>query len=181
MTQKAAMLEAGYSPSYADTKSTQFFSREVIQEEINRRRQDALRKSKVNEDWIVQRLVAIAEASPGNLIAFDADGLPIIDYSKLTPELKQAIGGLDIKHGTEGRGKYARPKTEIKIRTESQLRALELLMKYKGMLTEKVEISGDEDIVERLRRGRQRAAVSGSSEPQSSGTEVGTSYEETTE
>lgn len=158
MSKKDCLLKAGFSESVARTDAKSVFNRDDVQAEIKRRQDMAGKRAEVNEDWVIERLKAIADASLGECIVFDENGYPDIDFSKMSSELQYALGGLKVRKYNKGRGEEAVPVTEFQPQLVDKLRALEMLAKYLGMFTDKIELSADDDLIERLHAGRARAA-----------------------
>ncbi len=151
-TKKQAMLDAGYSPSISSHRV--FEAPEVIGE-IKRRQHIMSTKAGVTGDWIIHRLMLIADAKLSDLIVEDEDGFSQIDMSRMTPALKTALSGFESdKFGDV---------TKIKIKTSDKLRALEMLARHLGMFNDKLELAGEISLEERLQAGRKRS--SGSDEP----------------
>lgn len=148
---------AGYSESLATTDAESIFNRPDVAAEIKKRTDNMMKRNEITEDWIVQRLMNIADASIGDLIEVDKDGNPSLDMSKLNPTLRNALAGFEIEKYMKGRGENAREATKIKVKMSDKIRALELLGKYFGMFKEKVQVSGDDSLIALLQRGRARA------------------------
>ncbi len=150
-SKKQAMLDAGYS----DPKSHSAFNSPEVIKEIERRQHIMSAKAGVTGDWIIQRLMLIADAKLSDLIVEDGDGFSQIDMSRMTPALKTALSGFESdKFGDV---------TKIKIKTSDKLKALEMLARHLGMFNDKLELAGEISLEERLQAGRKRS--SGNDEP----------------
>lgn len=158
LSKRQALIEAGYSPSTAQNPHC-VFSQEVVKEEIERRQRNLRDKAQVDANWIVRKLKAIAEANIGDIIEIDAsDGSLKIDWRNISPELREALGGIDISEYKEGRGKDRKPYTKIQIKQLDKLKALEMLGKYLGMFEDRVKVEGEVTLIEKLHAGRARIA-----------------------
>ncbi len=142
-TEHNACVAAGYSKT---SKSTQVFGRDDVKKEIVRRQKIMSTKSDVDASWIIERLKAIADAQLADIIVFDEEGIGRIDFTKLTPELRRALNGYQVK-----------PNGEMSIKVADQLRALEMLARHLGMFDDKLSVAGEMTLVERLQKGRERA------------------------
>lgn len=151
-----AMLDAGYSPSTSQSKHSTIFGDPKVIAEIERRQKIASTRSGVSLEWIVDRLKSIADANLGDLIDIAPDGSIRMDYEKLTPDLRRALSGVNIDEYTEGRGPDKKQVKRIKINLADKLRALELLMRHLGLSKEKIIVGVEDDLVERLQRGKNR-------------------------
>lgn len=156
MNKGKALKKAGFGDSEVNSPNM-VFSRPHVIEEIERRQQRLIKDNELTEKWIVDRLMTIADANFGDLIEYDDSGAPFINYSKMDRKMRVALAGMDIEQSTSGRGSAAKPVTKIKIRPADKLRALEMLMKYLGLGKDRMEISMDQELVNRLYRGRERA------------------------
>jgi phage terminase small subunit len=155
LTQREAMLAAGYSQSYAD-EAHKFFAQEKIREEIARRKKRLARRNDLDAEWVLQRLMKIADANLGDVLYINEEGDPEIDWNNLTPELRYALTGGKIRKYTKGRGPNAIPVTEFSPTFACKLKALELLMRHLGLFEDKVKLEGDKDLIDALKAGRSR-------------------------
>lgn len=156
-TKSDALRLAGFSEHTCKHETRQVFGREDVKNEIDRRSRNMVERAKVTEDWIIERLKRVADSSVGDLIELDGEGQPYFDWKKLTPDLKKALSDLDIHEYKEGRGPSARDVKKIKVAVQPQMKALELLGKYLGMWKEKVEVTGEDALINGLFEGRKRA------------------------
>lgn len=159
MTKKDSLIKAGFAESTAKTDAQYVFDKPEVKAEIKRRQDMAGKRAAINEDWIVERLRRIAEAELGDVLSFDEDGTPSFDMTKMTPEMRYALTGVKVRKYNKGRGPEAEPVVEITPQLADKLRALEMLAKYLGMFTEKIELTADDSLMEALRKGRKRAAA----------------------
>ena len=158
------MIKAGYTEGTARSTASDYFKRSRIRKELDRRMAEAVERNALSEDWIVQRLMAIADATLYDLfekdengeLVLDDEGLPHYVLNQMNSQLKRALNSFSIRKYMQGRGKDAKPVTEVKVTLQDQLRALEMLGKYLGMFKEKVEISGSEQMMERYNEARRR-------------------------
>ena len=159
LTKKAALLRAGYSESVASTDAKSVFDRDDVQEEIARRQVNLAKKANVDANWIVERLMSIADANLGDLIVIDDEGRASVDMALLTPDMRRALGEFTVDEYTKGRGPNAVPVTKMKIKTVDKLRALEMLGKHLNLFTDTIKIEGDADLINRLYAGRERVGA----------------------
>lgn len=87
------------------------------------------------------------------------DGKLTVDYSLLSDNTRKAISDISVEEYKSGRGAGAVPVTKVKVKMDDRLRALELLMRYKGMFKDRVEVSVEEGVLERLQKARNRVQV----------------------
>ncbi len=148
-----ALLEAGYA---THSSSFRIFNQPEVINEIKRRQHIMSAKAGVTGDWIIHRLMLIADAKLSDLIVEDGDGFSQIDMSRMTPALKTALSGFESdKFGDV---------TKIKIKTSDKLKALEMLARHLGMFNDKLELAGEISLEERLQAGRKRSSGSDESD-----------------
>lgn len=155
-SKKQSMIKAGYSPNTASTSAISVFGRDDVVEEIDRRRKQAADKAQVDANWIVGQLKNIASANLGDLLEIDDKGGAKFDMSRMTPELKAALGEFTSEIYMEGRGDTSIPVKKMKIKLADKLRALEMLGKYLGIFQDRVKVEVESDLINRLYAGRAR-------------------------
>lgn len=158
-TRANAIRAGGYNENMALKDQNKIFGRADVIRAIRERQREMTERAEVTEDWIVQRLMKIADASVGDLITIDEEGNPGIDYSRMNNKLRYALSGIQVDRLKSGRGPGATDVHRIKVTQADKLRALEMLGKYKGMFVEKVELSAEAALIKALQEGRKRAFV----------------------
>jgi len=147
MTKKQAMLEAGYSPK---SLSSTVFGREDVKYELARRQETAAAKCEISQDWVVKRLAEMADS--GAIMAkykkVMPDGQLDWDFTGATQADLALIEELTVvcKDGAYG----------MKIGLPRRQAALDALCRVLGYNKDKVDVSGEISLVERLQRGRDR-------------------------
>lgn len=158
LTRYEALKRAGYSEVVCRTDPHSVFGRPDVQAEIERRKRKMAERNAVTEDWVIQRLMEIANASVGDLIEIDETGVPKWNWKALTPSMRAAIGNFSVDEYVEGRGDDKALRKKVKIQMHDKLRALEMLGKHLGMFKDKVEVSADQNLINLLNEGRARVA-----------------------
>jgi len=102
-----------------------------------------LEKYNVTEESIVEELANIAFLDVANLM--DKDGSLITDVRLLPERVRRCVSA--VEENIEGK---------IKIKLCSKEKALEMLAKYKKLLTDKHEISGGDDLAQSILNARKR-------------------------
>lgn len=156
---KAAMLAAGYSDASASGNPSQIFSRPDVMAEIERRHEAMKRKYEINEDWITQRLARIANG-PEVLARFrrvNAKGELYMDWTDATQDDLATIIEFTSEVYMEGRDEDGRAVKKTKFSPGDTKGALDSLARIKGMFKDKIDITGEVSLIERLQAGRARA------------------------
>lgn len=146
-----AMRQAGYE-SGAGYQHRLFNHPDVVAE-IERRRQHVARRWELDEDFVIQRLMRLADMNLGAV----AQKLKENNYDlmSLTPDERYAIAEII----TETKTVRGEERTTTKVKMEPKTASLGLLGKKLNMFTEKVEHVGLTDLVDALHAGRARVAA----------------------
>lgn len=135
----AAARRAGYSERTADQQASRLLANVKVAAAIAAAQHERAERTKIDADWILTRLAALADADLGDLYAEDGKLLPVADW----PEVwrKGLIVGVEteeIKLGGESIGQVRKLKIADRIKT------LELIGRHVtvGAWRERVEHSG---------------------------------------
>ena len=102
-------------------------SRPIVQAAIAERINDLAAQTELTSHKIIKELSAVAFSSLEHFMTFDKYGLPDYDFTKATPEQLSALSAWEEIPMQFGGKKY-------KFKTHDKLKAIELLMKYMGLL-----------------------------------------------
>lgn len=152
--QKAAMLSAGYNQKTAEHSSFSVFGREDVQAEIKKRQEQLAKKFELTEDWVIRRLMILADADLGVTLRKLKDSN--FDLSVLTPDESYALNELTEDTFMQGRGENALPVLKQKIKLHDKKGALDSLARKLGMFNDKLDIRTEVSIAERLQKGKER-------------------------
>lgn len=146
----AAMKTAGYTGTHPSSCAT-FWNKPRVRREMGRREailfgvhKKAEKRFNITEERIVREYCLIAFAP--------------LDGSSLGKNLKFALmtGGI-IPAGVE--------KGMSPVSAKDKKAALDSLAKWKGMFIERIEVTGDAEVIKRLNEGRQQARLKAAPEP----------------
>lgn len=152
----AAMRLAGYSESMCRTGTSHVFDRPEVVAEIERRHAERKAQYKLSEQWVVERLMRIGGANFGNIIVKlqQSNG----DLTALSHDERYALAEFTQEIYTEGRGEFAEKVKRTKVKPKDAVAALNSLARIGGFNKDKVDVSGEVNLVERLQKGRERVA-----------------------
>lgn len=140
--------------------AARLFKRKDVQAEIARRRKRIETKLELDRDWIVQRLMRIADA--GFILAkykkVTEDGKLDWDFTGASQEELALVNGLSVEVYHEGRGPGKKAIKKFKIDASDPKGALDSLARILGLFEDKVEVKGEISLIERIRAGRDRLA-----------------------
>lgn len=128
-----AAIRAGYSKKTAAAIGYENLRKPHIRAEIEKRKKALQNKLEITQERVLQELAAIGFAKGTDYASVVSGVVLVTDTDQLTEQQKAAI--VSIKQTKEG----------VEIKLADKYKALELLAKYLGLLTEKV---GYEDEIE---------------------------------
>lgn len=117
----------------------------------------------LSKEAVLREIGLIAFARMGRVLHITADGDPYLDFSKMTEAEEAALEGAEIDDFTGDREVNAEGETvarnvrRVKGKMGNKAKALELLMRYHGMLHDKVELTVGDDFASTLLAARKRA------------------------
>lgn len=147
-----AAIRCGYSEKTAKQQGARLLTNADIAAAVSKGQEKQLVKAEITAERVLEELARIAFVSAEEL--YNADGsVKLID--KMSVAARAAITQLSIlkKNVTAGDGQM---DTVLNVRLADKLKALELLAKRFGLVKEQVEVTGLDDLVERLTRARKR-------------------------
>lgn len=151
-----AMRKAGYAEATCVKHTHEPFDRPRVKAEVDRRMAALAEKIELKSEMVVRGLMRMATASE-QLAKFkkvDGNGNLYWDFTGATEEelgLVQELGG-EIVH----KGKGKNPVLKFKIGTGDAKGAWDSLARIAGMFNDKLEVSGEMALVEKLQAGRNR-------------------------
>lgn len=139
-----AAIRAGYAQGGAAAKGCELLKTPAVREEIDRIARKVEAKSLVKINDVVEGLAEIAFGSIEDVVRWTSSGVELIPANEMTERAKRTIDELT----TKTTNKTDRNGNEIvdfnfKVKQHSRIKALELLGKYLGMFTERVEVTVD--------------------------------------
>lgn len=148
-------VKAARACGYACVESTisQIFRHPEVVRLIGERQDKQKKKYELNEAWVIERLMKIADVSLGDVIV---DMGPDGDLLKLTPEQRYALAEFKQETYVEGKDSSAREVKRTSVKLADKLAALEKLGKRLGLFTDKVKLEASDDLVAALQAGRAR-------------------------
>jgi len=147
-----AAIRAGYSKKTAGVQGEALLKKPEIAALVAKGKAERAERTKITADRVLQELARVAFSNIKDFVTFDSDGIVRIKNSEdLTPEQAACIA--------EVTQVYTEKSSSFKFKLHDKLRALELVGKHVDVqaFKEKLEIAGDQDLIERLLRGRKRA------------------------
>ena len=145
-----AAIRAGYSAKTAGQIGEQNLKKLEIQKAIRERQEELKMKTEITQEWVVERYRRIVEGCDKRLF-FNDDG-SVKPPSQWSAEMGMAVQGFEVQElGDEGLA-----VSVSKLRFQDAKAALDSLARHLGMFKDKVEVSVDESLAERLARAKER-------------------------
>ena len=121
---------------------------------IKKRQEASKEKYEVTVEWIIERLMKLADANTGDVML----KLKQNDYdlAALTPDERYLISELVEERRKEGRGPDAQEVSVIKVKAEARLGHLVALAKHLGMMVDRTKVDLGDDVVALIQAGRNR-------------------------
>ena len=137
--------------SRADARRTVEASSADIAELLERRTE----RTRIDSDWVVVKLQEIFESDLGDVLTPSGAVRPVSEWP---PVWRKVVSSVRIREVTDPDGETSGRVVDMK--TPDVLRALELIGKHVNVnaFRERVEVTTLDDVVQRLRRGRDRLA-----------------------
>ena len=151
-----AAVRAGYSQKTASIIGQENLRKPNIATAIKDAQQQRSARTDVTADAVVRELAYIAFGDISGL--FDAQGR-LREAHDLAPGVRARIAAIDVvRERTRAVGDTTVEESSVKVRVWDKVRALELLAKHLGLLTEQVNVTLVADRDRLLEAGRQRNA-----------------------
>ena len=154
---EAARL-AGYP--HPDSYSDRLFKKPDVVAEIDRRRKEEMEKFELTREWIIERLMRLADSNItlSKFKKVDEDGQLYWDFTGASEEELKVIQGISTETVTEGKGKNAKWVKKFKPVLVDPKAALDSLARIQGMFNDKISVEGEVSLIDRIEAGRKRAA-----------------------
>jgi phage terminase small subunit len=143
-----AARAAGYSESAARETASRLLKKPEVAQAVREAREKLSERTEITQDWVLQRWAAIADVDKREF--FDDAGR-LRPVSEWTREMALAVDGLDV---TETEGEIAVKVSKLKL--SSSKAALDSIARHLGMFKDKVELSVDETLADRIARAKAR-------------------------
>lgn len=144
-----AARRCNISPSTA----SQWLQRDDVKEAIQELCREREQRSQIDAEWVLTQLAQLFQADLADLYDYDTgDLLPVYEWPDVWRRITTAVE-------MDNRGSGENTYTVKKVRILDRLKVLELLGKHVNVkaFSDKLEISTDKDLTQRLIEGRRRA------------------------
>ena len=156
--QYKALKDAGYSERTARDHPEQVFKHPAVVAEIQRRQAVANKAANLDQAWITERLMLLADSSKtlAQYMKVDENGKLDWDFTGATDKELQLIKSLTVEAYVEGRGEGAVNVKKYKIDTTDPLAVLNSLARIAGLFNDRLRLEADDEVVAILQSARNR-------------------------
>lgn len=151
-----AAIRAGFSKKTAKVKGAQLLKHPEIAAAIRKRQQKIDQKLEITAERVLQEIAKLAFSNIQDFTKVDDNGKPVLDFSNVTRDQYAAVQEIR-EDATGGAGDGERKvvlRTTVKL--SDKTKNLELLGRHLKLFTDKVEVTGFEELAERINRIRTR-------------------------
>lgn len=151
-----AAIAIGLAKKSAHVEGSKYLRKPKVQALIAKLTEKKFEKLDISAERILLELARVAFRDIRKLFDDQGQLKPLRD---LDEDTAAAIAGLDHDHLFEyfGKGQRKHVGNTVKVKMADKVKALELLGKYRKLFTEKIEVTADDALVQRLLNGRKRA------------------------
>ena len=143
-----AAIRAGFSPSSAARYAIELLNKTHVAEAVRKSMQERNQRVEISQDRILEELARIAFGDLRDAVTWGKEGVTLKESAELTDDQAAAISEVSETSTKEG--------GSTRIKRHDKVKAIELLMRHKGMLNDKLNLSGELN-VSALGKGRERA------------------------
>lgn len=152
-----AALKAGCKPASAYVTASKWLKMAKVRAELAKRTAKSAKKLEISADWVLERLMRLADY---DCRKFYKDDGTLKQVTELDETTAFALVGMEVEKLYEhfGKGQAQNTGTVTKIKMADRGSNLERLGRYLKMFTDKVEVSGLDELAERIAKARQRSS-----------------------
>lgn len=142
------------------TVAGRLFRRPEVKKLMEQERRKLEKKYELTNEWIIERLMKIADAAVvlSKFIKVQEDGKLDYDFSGATPEELSYIAGLTTEVYKEGRGNKAAAVKKFKLNVLDIKGALDSLARIQGLFNDRLSVEGEVSLIDRINKGREQAS-----------------------
>jgi phage terminase small subunit len=154
----AAALAGWPAHKYPAKYGRKVLTRPHVLKELARLRTQISAKLDASAERVIAELAKVAFSDIADLLRVSKDGSAELDLTKLTDKTKAALSEYTVDSYVEGRGATVRGVKKHRAKMHDKLKALEILAKHFGILSETVTHKHDHwhMLLDRMSKGRDR-------------------------
>ncbi len=152
-----AAVRAGYSAKTANEQGARLLAKASVQAAVQSRMKQREQRTQVDADYVIKRLQEIDQMDVFDILNDDMSLKPISQWPRTW---RLSISGIDLSELVMG-GESEQDRTVRllkKIKWPDKVKNLELLGRHFGIFNDKLDVSGQVSVVDRILMARKRAA-----------------------
>ncbi len=152
-----AAERAGYGGKNVGNIAAELLGKTHIREAIESAKRERTEETKINANWVLQRLTAEAQADISDIYDDNGHLLPVKDWPLIWRQ--GLVQGIEVEELFEGRGADRQHiGTVRKVRLDNRVKRIELIGKHIGVnaFQDIVQHKGLDDLADRLARASKR-------------------------
>ena len=153
---KRAAVAAGYSENSAKEQASRLLTKSNVRKRIDRLFSERASRLEIKADRVLEEIARLAFSNIQDFTRLDPEGKPVLDFSDVSRDQYSAVQEIreDATGGTGDGERKVVLRTTVKL--ADKIRSLELLGRHLKLFTDKVEVTGLEELAERINRIRNR-------------------------
>lgn len=151
-----AAIRAGYSGRTANEIGHQLLHVPEIEAAIAAAQKERASRTAVTADAVIAELAKIGFANMMDYMRVGADGDPVLDWSRLTPEQAAALIEVTVDDYTDGRSDDARDVRRVRFKLADKRAALVDLGRHLGLFKDRIEVTTPEQEAEAATAAREK-------------------------
>ncbi len=156
-----AAIAAGYAKKSAHVTASELLSKPKVQRMVANLTKKHADKLDLSAEKVLSELSKLGFSNIMDYIGTTSDGDAYIDLSELDREQATAIQEVTVDEYMEGKGKDARKVKRTRLKLVDKIRSLDLLGRHLKLFTDRIEMSGLEELPDMVAAARKRANMRG--------------------
>jgi phage terminase small subunit len=153
-----AAIRAGYSAKTAEQQGFQLLKKASVSARIGVLQGKRAEKVEITAERVLAEYAKLAFTDLPGIVRFNGHSMSVEDFDILTTAQRACIKKFKVKAETKMIAGKPTPVDVVEVELHSKQAALDSIAKHLGMFTEKIEVSGEIGLVNRIMEGRGRGA-----------------------
>lgn len=147
-----AAKDAGYSPKTAYSMGQRLLKNVEIQKALQEANEERSKKTGITRERVLE---ALGQVAFGDIRALYSEGGNLLPIPQLPDDAAVLLAGFDVSV-IKARDDGDEDEMVKKVKLVDRLRALEMIGRHLGMFNDKLEVSGNVGLADRINKARER-------------------------
>ncbi len=156
-----AAIAAGYARKTAKSAASRLLTNVNVQAILTKLTKKQADKLDLSAEKVLSELSRMGFSNFLDYVNITEEGDAFVDLSGLTQEQAAAIQEVTVNEYMEGKGKDARKVKRTRLKLVDKIRSLDLLGRHLKLFTDRMEVSGLEELPDMVAAARKRANMRG--------------------